>query len=100
MSDLSPLQGMPLTYLYCGFTQVSDLSPLQGMNLTDVFVTPKNITKGLDVLRQMKSLKTIALGHGMEKFAPAEFWKKYDAGEFGKLDQKAESGKPKAADGK
>jgi Leucine-rich repeat (LRR) protein len=34
LSDLSPLQGMKLTWLFCGFTKVSDLSPLQGMPLT------------------------------------------------------------------
>ena len=33
-SDLSPLQGLPLTTLNCGNTQVSDLSPLTGMHLT------------------------------------------------------------------
>jgi Leucine-rich repeat (LRR) protein len=32
--DLSPLKGMPLVALSCGGTQVSDLSPLAGMRLT------------------------------------------------------------------
>ena len=33
----------------------------------------------------MKSLKTIGLSwEDKEQFPPAEFWKKYDAGEFGK----------------
>ena len=82
VSDLSPLKGMPITNLNCFSTQISDLSPLQGMNLTDVYVIPKNIAKGLDVIRQMKSLKTIGTVNG--GFPPAEFWKKYDAGEFGK----------------
>ena len=90
VSDLSPLQGMPLTNLYCYNTPVSDLSPLQGMNLTDVAFTPKNITKGLDVIRQMKSLKTIGIGDTENQFPPAEFWKKYDAGEFGKPEHLAQ----------
>jgi hypothetical protein len=48
-----------------------------------MFFTPKNITRRLDVIREMKTLKTIGLS--LEKrFPPAEFWKKYDAGEFGK----------------
>jgi serine/threonine protein kinase/Leucine-rich repeat (LRR) protein len=34
VADLSPLQGMQLTYLKCGVTSVSDLSPLAGMPLT------------------------------------------------------------------
>jgi serine/threonine protein kinase/Leucine-rich repeat (LRR) protein len=85
ISDLSPLNEMPLRILRCYGTPVSDLSPLQGMNLTDVYVTPENITKGMDVIRQMNSLKTIAIGGGdKDRFPPDEFWKKYDAGEFGK----------------
>jgi len=33
LSDLSPLQGLPLTFLACGNTQVSDLAPLKNMPL-------------------------------------------------------------------
>ena len=33
--------------------------------------TPKNITKGLDVIRQMKSLKTIGVGAGYTRSPPA-----------------------------
>jgi len=77
--DLTPLKDMPLTWLdISGHDQIRDLTPLQGMNLTEVSVTPKNITKGMDVLRQMKSLKKI------NALPPADFWKKYDAGEFNK----------------
>ncbi len=83
VSDLSPLKGMPLTHLDCGSTQVADLSPLLGMDLTDIALTPTNITKGLDAIRQMKSLKTIGL-RGDRQIPPDEFWRKYDAGEFGK----------------
>jgi hypothetical protein len=83
VSDLSPLKGMPLTVVVCNETPVSDLSPLEGMNLTDVGFTPKNITKGLDVIRKMKSLKAIGPGWN-KRFPPDEFWKKYDAGEFNK----------------
>ncbi|MGA2622049.1 MAG: SUMF1/EgtB/PvdO family nonheme iron enzyme, partial [Thermoguttaceae bacterium] len=84
VSDLSPLKGMPLTELICcGSPHLSDLSPLDGMNLTTILFTPKNVTKGLDVIRQMKSLKTIGLNSHF-KVPPDEFWKKYDAGEFSK----------------
>ena len=71
VSDLSPLKGMPLTSLHCYNTQVSDLSPLEGMNLTAITFTPKNITKGLDVIRQMKSLKTIGIAAGAKERVPA-----------------------------
>ena len=92
VSDLSPLEGMPLKILDCGNTPVSDLSPLQGMNLTEVYFTPKRITKGLDVIRQMKNIVKMGLSSASgeeQKFPPTEFWKKYDAGEFGKPDSKA-----------
>jgi len=83
VSDVSPLKGIPLTQLFCYGTPVTDLSPIEGMNLAMVLFTPKSVTKGLDVIRQMKSLKTIGLRwEDKDKFPAAEFWKKYDAGEF------------------
>jgi hypothetical protein len=83
--DLSPVKGMKLYYLRFDNAQVSDLSPLEGVNLTVTIFTPKNITRGLDVIRRMKSLKTIGISHDdKNRFPPAEFWKKYDAGEFNK----------------
>jgi hypothetical protein len=45
--------------------------------------TPKNITTGLNALRDMKSLNSIGTSY-TDKLPPDEFWKKYDAGEFGK----------------
>src|SRR5262249_9268966 len=37
LSDLRPLQGLPLTELNCNYTRVSDLRPLQGMKLDRLF---------------------------------------------------------------
>jgi len=103
VSDLSPLKGMPLTELWCFYTkvtdlspladstlttlllnntQVTDLSPLRRLKLTSITLTPKNITRGMDVIRQIQSLTSIGLD-GI-KFSSDEFWRKYDAGEFGK----------------
>jgi serine/threonine protein kinase/Leucine-rich repeat (LRR) protein len=81
--DLSPVQGMPLTTLLCDRTEVSDLSPLRESQLTSLILTPKNITKGMDVIRQMKIVHTIGV-FGDTPMPSGEFWKKYDAGEFGK----------------
>jgi len=53
------------------------------MPLEHVRLTPKNITQGLDILRDMKSLKTIGIDH--TQFWPAaEFWPRYAKGEFKK----------------
>jgi eukaryotic-like serine/threonine-protein kinase len=82
VSDLKPLEGMPLTSLSISdCPQVRDLEPLKGMPLTEFIVTPKNITQGLDVLRDMKNLKTISINPS-EPWPAAEFWARYDKGQF------------------
>jgi hypothetical protein len=87
IKDLSLLQGMPLTALWLPSSQKEprDLTALQGLNLKFIAITPQYVTKGMDVLRQMKSLQTIRIGEGKaNELSPAEFWKRYDAGEFSK----------------
>lgn len=86
VNDLSPLKGMAVKELFLHGTPISDLSPLDGMDLTLIFFTPRNITKGIDVIRQMKSLQSIDItdGTNFSFLSASEFWKKYDAGEFGK----------------
>jgi hypothetical protein len=81
VSDLSPLKGMPLTSLNCGATRVSDLGPLEGMKLEQFTFTPKAVTRGIEIVRGMKSIKQISF-EGGKLMSPEEFWKKYDAGEF------------------
>jgi serine/threonine protein kinase len=96
LKDLTPLKGMkldrlglyniPLRYwtplrdvsvnsIGLGSTLVVDLTPLQGKQLVRIDLNPKNVVKGMDVLRAMKSLRSI---NGLP---PAEFWKRYDAGD-------------------
>jgi hypothetical protein len=61
--------------------KLTDLTPLEGMKIQTLMFTPKNITKGIEVIRAMKSLNQI-LVDGATWMKPEEFWKKYDAGEF------------------
>lgn len=83
VSDLTPLQGLKLKILAMVDSRVSDVSPLRGMALEKVSLTPTNVAKGLDVLRGMESLKTIGVGFAKtEIFPAAEFWERYDKGEF------------------
>ena len=92
--DLSALRGMALTALEINDTRVADLSPLEGLKLTTILFTPKAIAKGLDVIRQMKSLTNIGVGWGeRDQFSPEEFWQKYDAGRFGRPDSPRRDGK-------
>ena len=83
VKDLSPLADTKLTTLLCNNSDVSDLSPLKPLKLTNITITPKNITQGMEAIRQMTTLSVIGLDG--ESFPAEEFWKKYDAGDFGKL---------------
>jgi tetratricopeptide (TPR) repeat protein len=81
--DLSPLEELPLTILDCSGTAVSDLTPLRKMKLNVLKFPPDRVIKGIDLIRDMKSLASIGWGNGGGQSAVTnEFWQKYDAGEF------------------
>jgi serine/threonine protein kinase/formylglycine-generating enzyme required for sulfatase activity len=80
-AGLAHFKGMPLKWLGIHNTAITDLTPLQGMPLEDILLTPKNITKGMDILRDVKSLKTIGI-YWNQSWPAAEFWERYDKGEF------------------
>jgi Leucine-rich repeat (LRR) protein len=80
-AGLAQLKGMLLRTLSIDHTGITDLSPLQGMPLEEIRLTPKNITKGLKILRDTKSLKSISIAH-QKSWPAAEFWERYDKGEF------------------
>ena len=80
-AGLAQFKGMPLKGLTINNTGITDLTPLQGMPLEGIHLTPKNITRSLDILRDMKSLKTIGIDEG-QSWPAAEFWERYDKGEF------------------
>jgi WD40 repeat protein len=83
--DLEPLRGLKLKGLFIDGTGVTDLGPLQGTPLEEILLTPREITQGLDTLRGMSSLETIGIsGLPHEKGPAAEFWDRYDNGEFKK----------------
>jgi serine/threonine protein kinase/Leucine-rich repeat (LRR) protein len=83
LRDLSGLAGMPLTSLemwQC--PKIEDVTPLASTTLIELNFTPKYVTRGMDRLRQLKSLKTIHAN--FERFSADEFWRRYDAGDFKK----------------
>lgn len=51
------------------------------MPLEQVGFTPRTIQKGIEVVRNLATLKEIALNNA-DWMSPAEFWKKCDAGKF------------------
>ena len=71
VSDLSPLEGMPLAGLQCQGSKVTDLSPLKGMPLT-WFVCDFQPDRDTAILRAIPTLKTI-------NYKPAkEFWREIE----------------------
>jgi len=84
ISDLSPLSGAPLRELVMHNTKVTDLTPLKGMKLASIIFTPGKITKGLEVVREMKTIEWLGLKSrfSSERIDPVEFWNRYDEGEF------------------
>jgi len=83
VEDLSPLSGMSFKSLTIHSTPIRDISPLKGMPLETLSLDPGKITEGIDVLRDMKTLKHIDVTFPF-KLSAAGFWRKYDAGAFGK----------------
>jgi hypothetical protein len=43
LEDLSPLQGLPLRSLHCGWSSVRDLAPLRGMPLEELTIYYRNL---------------------------------------------------------
>jgi serine/threonine protein kinase len=80
-AGLGQFKGIPLRALSIDDTGITDLTPLQGMALEEIRLTPKNIKRGLDIIRDMKSLKTIGIAW-QQTWPAAEFWQRYDKGEF------------------
>ncbi len=70
VTDLSPLRGMPLQELYLQNTPVTDITPLEKCPLRKIVFTPKRITRGLQVLRRISTLKSI------NNKPAAKFWQK------------------------
>jgi serine/threonine protein kinase len=83
VKDLAPLRGMKLTILGIDDCGVTDLTPLHDMELVTLSFSPKTVTRGLDGIRRMTSLQTIGPNNS-QQLPAAEFWKRYDAGEFHK----------------
>jgi formylglycine-generating enzyme required for sulfatase activity len=82
VTDLSVLKGKPLRSIIMHRCPATDLTPLEGAPLERLTLTPKTIKKGWEVLRNMKTLEYLGESFGKRTQPAAEFWKKYDAGEF------------------
>jgi serine/threonine protein kinase len=77
VASLAPLRGQPVHTLDIANTGVDDLSDLEGMPLRFVAFTPASIKRGVDVVRNCKSVQWLDSAWP-PRTQPAEFWKRYD----------------------
>ena len=90
ITDLSPISGMPIWKLGIKGTRVTSLTPLKGMKLQDLVFSPGNITQGIDIVRNMETIRFYPTpeqpgkpksGDGaylMTLMSAEAFWKLYD----------------------
>jgi internalin A len=83
VSDLSALAHMTtLRRLNIAGTEVSDIRPVTGLRLDRIFLSPGEITQGMDELRNIPSLGKIGTSHE-HQFPASDFWERYDVGAWG-----------------
>ena len=82
--DLRPIAGAPLKELMIHDAKITDLTPLKGMRLTTLVFTPSDIKKGIETVREMKTIEWLGVKshYNSKKYKPVEFWNRYDDGEF------------------
>ena len=77
VSDLSALLGSPISTLYIDGAEVTDGSQLRDLPLTQLVFSPEKMTKGMDVLRQKRSIVVIGENFA-NRTSPEYFWIMYD----------------------
>ncbi|UCH37222.1 MAG: hypothetical protein JSV76_05940, partial [Candidatus Bathyarchaeota archaeon] len=82
VKDLSPLARITtLERLHIAETPVTDLTPIKDLKLARLIYTPKNITKGGQIPKQMKSLRELGTNF-QNRMTPEVFWSLYEQGKF------------------
>lgn len=76
--DLSQIQMLPVHTLSIVGTGITDLRPLQDMDVHALRFSPEDITAGIEVLRFMPNLETIAVNDSPDLSAE-DFWQMWDA---------------------
>ncbi len=78
VSDLSPMAGNEkLRRLNIAESGVTDLTPLKGLYLQRLIFTPEKITRGIEIVQNMPSLRKI--GRSFDDVVdPAQFWSEFN----------------------
>ena len=80
VSDLRPLLSMPLTWLVLSGTEVRDVSVLKDLPLERLVLPKRTGVKGVETLKDIRSLREIGYDADDRGQAPAAFWKTFEAG--------------------
>jgi internalin A len=80
VDDIRPLAGSRLQRLHIGGTKVTDLTPVGQMQLNRLIFTPSRIERGLDAVRNSKTIREIGTDFD-QRMPPEEFWRLFDEGE-------------------
>ncbi len=80
VDDIGPLAGSRLQRLHIGGTKVTDLTPVGQMQLHRLIFTPSRIERGLDAVRNSKTIREIGTDFD-QRMPPEQFWRLFDAGE-------------------
>jgi len=79
VADLSPMAGNEkLQRLNIAESGVTDLTPLKGLHLQRLIFTPEKITKGIEFVQSMPSIRKIGPSFD-EVVDPAAFWTEWNA---------------------
>jgi hypothetical protein len=71
ISDFSPIKNTSITYLHCGGTPIADLSSLRGMRLTTLICSGTNVSD-LSALEGMPLTRLSCIGTLVSELAPLE----------------------------
>jgi len=87
VSDLSGLKGARIGVLHVRQTKVTDLAPLTNASIGRLDFNVDVITSGIEALRDadiaMMTVWTKTSPNPLQSISRADFFKRYDAGEFG-----------------
>jgi serine/threonine protein kinase len=80
VSDLKPILRMPLTFLVLSDTEVRDVTGLKDLPLERVVLPKRSGVKGIEVLKEVRSLREIGYEPNGRGQTPEVFWKTFEAG--------------------
>jgi hypothetical protein len=77
VSDLKPILKMPLTFLVLSGTEVRDVTALKDLPLERVVLPKRTGVKGVEALKDVRTLREIGYEPDGRGQTPETFWKSF-----------------------